>query len=265
MDILFPVIVVGIIGLIVGIVLAVASTLFYVPVDKTAKDLEEALPGANCGSCGFSGCSGYAKALSKGEAKVGLCSPGGEAVAKELSRILGTEAEKVIQKKAVVACKGTADATTKKAEYTGINSCAAAMQIYSGNTACAYGCIGFGDCLRVCSNNAVSICNGVACIDTSLCMGCGECEKACPKGIIHIVPLKKQAFVKCSSRDKGADTRKACTAGCIGCMRCAKVCESGAITVKENHAMVNPELCTGCGKCAEECKLNCIEMIFREA
>lgn len=261
MGIVTAVIVVVIIGLIVAVVLAVASVFMAVPTDEKVEKLTEALPGANCGSCGFSGCSGYALALSNGEAKVGLCSPGGNETAKALSEILGVDTVDVEKKVAIVHCIGNDKVTDKSLDYSGIKSCAAAMQLYSGGTKCTYGCIGYGDCANVCTNNAIDICSGVAVVNTDLCGGCGLCEKTCPKSLIKIKPLKKQAIIRCSNCDKGNDTRKACTAGCIGCMRCVKVCENNAIKIENFHAVINSDLCTGCGKCIDECKLSCIQLM----
>ena len=261
MDIVSAILLVGVIGLVVAVVLVIASTVMAVPVDEKAKRLEEALPGANCGACGYSGCSGYAKALSTGDARVGLCSPGGDEVAMELSKILGVDAVKADKRVAIVLCRGNNEASERKTEYTGIKSCASAMQVYNGATSCSYGCIGYGDCAAACSKNAIKICSSRAVVDQNRCMGCGECANACPKHLISIVPVKKRAVVLCSSCDKGADTRKACTAGCIACKKCVKACEQGAIEIVDFKAQIDPEKCTGCGRCVDECNFSCILMI----
>lgn len=248
------------IGLIAGIILSVASVVMAVPVDEKEKKIRECLPGANCGACGYSGCDGYASALAKGNAEAGLCTPGGSSCAKQISEILGVEAVEVEKKTAFVHCLGNCDNTEKKINYQGAQSCAAAMQIFSGGGKCSYGCIGFGDCVSACGFEAIKICNGIAAVNTSLCTGCGKCIKTCPKGIIDFVGSKKAA-VHCSSHDKGAAVIKSCKAGCIGCMMCVKACENGAVTVENNLAKIDGLKCTGCGKCAEVCKKNCISLI----
>lgn len=260
--ILFAVLVVAGIGLIVGIVLAVASAVMAVPKDEKAEAILEALPGANCGACGFSGCSGYAKALADGSAKPGLCSPGGEETAKAVAAILGTKAEKSIKRTAVVHCSGSLQHTENKMEYQGISSCAAAVQLGGGPGKCAYGCIGLGDCKAACEYDAITVCNGLAAVNPDKCKACTMCVSACPKKLISILPVKKQAQVLCSSCDKGAQTKAACSTGCIGCMRCVKACEFGAIKVEKFHAVVDPSLCTGCMKCVESCKQGCIVEAF---
>lgn len=263
-DILIAVGIVAAIGLIVGLVLAVASAVFSVPVDEKAESIEKVLPGANCGACGFSGCSGYAKALSKGEAKVGLCSPGGAAAAAAIADILGVSSEGVEYKAALVHCMGSFDNTGNKMNYQGVRSCASAIQLDGGVGSCYYGCMGFGDCAAVCEHNAITVCNGVASINPELCVGCKKCVAACPKHIISFVGKKKQAVVRCSNFDKGAETRKVCKVGCIGCMMCAKACPVKAVRIENFHAVVDSEKCIGCGKCAEVCRQGCITLFEPE-
>lgn len=260
-EILIAVIIVAAMGLIIGLILAVASVIMAVPKDERAEAVLEVLPGANCGACGYSGCSGYAKALAHGEAQPGLCSPGGEECVKEIARVLGVEAGAVERKTAVVRCDGTKENTNLKMEYQGINTCAAASGIHGGTKDCYYGCIGFGDCVNVCEYGAITIENSVARISPDKCKSCGLCVKACPKKLITIVPVKKQAVVMCSNCDKGAAAGKVCKTSCIACMKCAKACPSKAIKLENFHASVNPKLCTGCGECQKVCPKNCIGMM----
>lgn len=250
--------VIGIIGLLAGVGLAIASVKLAVPRDEKAEAIQELLPGANCGACGFSGCSGYAAALAKGEAEPNLCAPGGIDCATAIAELLGTSVGDFSAKAAVVACNGCNQNTQDKLEYSGLKSCSAAVQLFGGKGSCSFGCIGFGDCMNVCSNNAITICDGVAKIDLRLCGACGQCIPACPKHLISIVPIKEQAVVRCSNHDKGAETRKVCSVGCIGCMKCQKVCEAGAISVVNFLAHVDPDKCTNCGKCIEACPAKCI-------
>lgn len=253
MEIFTPVLIVGIIGLLAGVILAVASVVMAVPKDEKAEALEEILPGANCGACGYSGCSGYAKAMAEGTAQPGLCSPGGAAVAAECAELLGTGSVTVERKTAVVHCMGSHDNTDDKMIYDGIESCAAAALLAGGVSACAYGCMGLGDCVRACGYGAVTVCNGLAKIDPDLCKACGKCVSACPKGLLSLAPVKKVAVVRCSSCAKAKDVMAACKVGCIGCGKCARTCEAGAVTVTNGLAHINPEKCTACGKCIDAC------------
>ena len=261
-SILIPVLIVAGIGLLAGLGLSAASVIMAVPVDETAEKLTGALPGANCGACGFSGCAGYAAALSKGEAKVGLCPVGGKAVADECAAILGVDAEEMTPKAAIVRCLGTCDNTSVKMDYIGVDSCAAAALLYGGMNSCQYGCIGLGDCARECEYHAIELCSELAIVDRNLCVGCGKCAKVCPKQLIEITVRKPAAVVMCSNRDKGAVTRKVCKVGCIGCMKCQRNCPSGAITVENFVAHVDRELCTNCGLCIENCPTHAIQEIL---
>lgn len=255
--VLIAVVVVAGIGLLIGLILAIASIVMAVPKDEKAEAVLELLPGANCGACGFSGCEGYAKALSKGEAKVGLCPVGGEECTHAVGNLLGTHGE-TVKKVAHIHCMGTCDNTTNKADFQGINSCLSASRYGSGITSCTYGCLGLGDCAKACLSDAITVCNGVAVVDIDKCGGCGLCADACPRKLITIADVKEQAVVRCSNHDKGAVAKKACKAACIGCMKCTKVCEEGAITVKDFCASIDFEKCTGCGKCVENCPSSCI-------
>ncbi len=259
-SIIFAVVVVAGMGLLIGLILAVSAAVMAVKKDETAEKVLEVLPGANCGACGFSGCSGYAEALSKGEAKPGLCPVGGEECAKDVAAVLGVEAGAVEYKTALVHCMGNCDNTQNKAIYDGITSCAAAAKVGAGVTACSYGCIGLGDCERACPYGAISVCNGVALVDKDKCRGCSVCVKTCPRHIISFVSDKDQAVVRCSNKDKGAVSRKACAVSCIGCKKCEKVCEAGAVTVTDFCAFVDERKCTACFKCVENCPQGCITL-----
>lgn len=257
--ILWAVGIVAALGLLCGLILAIASVLMAVPVDEKVVALREVLPGANCGACGYSGCDGYAEAMAKGEAAVGLCTPGGDDVAAASGEILGTDAGEVEKKVAVVQCGGCEQATSKRWEYHGIPSCAAAAAFYGGDQACTYGCLGYGDCANACPYNAIVVENGLAQVTKELCVGCGLCAKTCPKSIIELLPAEVGAIVRCSSHDKGAVVRKVCTSGCIGCMKCQKVCEQEAVKIENFLAVIIPDKCIGCGKCAEACPVGCIQ------
>lgn len=256
---LLAVILVAALGLIAGLILAIASVLMAVPVDEKTQKLREMLPGINCGACGYSGCEGYADAMANHGAAVGLCSPGGDAVAKATGAFLGVEG-KIERKTAFVRCGGCEDVTTRKLNYHGIPSCAAAIQFYGGNWLCQYGCLGYGDCKEACEYGAITVENGLAKIDPTLCRGCTKCVAACPKHLIAMQGSVTKGIVRCQSHEKGALTRKACTAGCIGCGKCTKVCEFDAIHVENNLATIDADKCTGCGKCAETCPVHCIEI-----
>ena len=251
LDLWIPVAVVSAIGLIAGVILAIVSKVFAVPVDERVEKIRDLLPGANCGGCGFSGCDGYAAAVAQG-ADCALCSVGGAQTAAAIAQVMGVEAGEFVRKIAVVRCSGSADCTGTRFDYSGYASCAAAVQLDNGPGACRFGCIGLGDCVAACEREAIAVQNGVAVVDPVLCGACGQCAKACPHGLIAIAPVGTRA-VRCHSNEKGPAQRKICTAGCIGCGMCAKVCPAGAIKVENFLAEIDPALCTGCGACEEKC------------
>ncbi len=261
MEILIPILILVAIGVLCAVLLTLASVFFSVKEDERAAEIRDCLPGANCGSCGFSGCDGYAKALSEGKTdRTNLCTPGGDGVAAKIAGILGVAAEDVIEKVAYVACNGTCgdDRDVKKYDYEGTKTCKAANMNYSGDRYCTFACLGYGDCARVCPRGAICIENGVAHVDPRKCIGCGICERECPNHLIHLVPDVTRVVVKCSNHDKGALTRKYCINGCIGCGKCQKNCPSDAIHVENNLAVIDYDKCTGCGLCKDGCPVKCI-------
>lgn len=259
MPILIPILLLVAIAIVCAILLTLSSVFFGVKEDETATAIRECLPGANCGACGYSGCDGYAKALAeKSVEATNLCIPGGDATARQIADVLGVEPEDVVEKVAYVACNGTCDAVQKKYDYRGLQTCAAANLFYSGDKMCPNACLGYGDCMDVCPEEAISIRDGVALVDSQKCVGCGICARHCPNHIIKLVNDTTRVVVQCSNHEKGAATRKHCTNGCIGCMKCQKTCPHGAIKVIDNLATIDYSLCTGCGACVEVCPVHCI-------
>ena len=261
-SILIPTVIVAAIGLVLGLGLAIASVVFAVPVDEKAVKIRECLPGANCGACGFSGCDGYAAALSEGKTdECNRCTPGGNDVAKAVAAIMGKEAGSVTPMVAAVMCQGNSCNVEEKLEYSGVHSCKMATQLFGGPKNCVHGCIGFGDCIEVCQYDAIFICDGVARINPDKCRACKMCIKTCPRHLIELFPLDTtKAAVLCKNHDKGAQTRKQCKAGRIGCMKCTKVCPEGAVTVENFCAKVDYDKCIGCGMCHEACPVKCIDL-----
>lgn len=262
MDILIAFIVMLAIALLAGILITLFSRFFAVAEDPKKKQIRECLPGINCGACGYKGCDDYAEALAEGGVKPNLCVPGAQGVADEIGAILGVEAEPFEDVVAFVGCNGHREATSPKAIYEGVQTCAAASMLFGGNNSCSYGCLGFGDCAAACPSDAICMAEGIARVDTSRCLGCGICANTCPKKIISMVPQHATTVVMCSSKQKGADARKACKNACIGCKKCEKACPSGAIVVKDNLAMIDYEKCTHCGACISGCPTGCLKAVF---
>jgi Na+-translocating ferredoxin:NAD+ oxidoreductase RNF subunit RnfB len=222
-----------VLGLAMAGVLCWANRAFHVEVDPKVDALNAALPGANCGGCGFVGCGEYAEAMAAGKAEVTLCGPGGAGCAAKLASIMGVEVGEQLPYRAVVHCSATRSQRKLLFEYRGEGGCAAA-NLVSGMMGCVYGCLGEGDCMRSCKYDAIRIRDGLAEINYHNCIGCKACAKACPRNIITMVPFKaERMFVtKCSNKDPALAVREVCTTGCIGCKLCGKL--NSLFTVENN-------------------------------
>lgn len=257
--IIIAIVVVVLIGLIASCILSYASKVFYVPVDERVTQMLDVLPGANCGGCGFAGCSDYATALAEDpDLAVTKCPVGGAAVAAQLGEILGKSAEMGDKQIAVVMCNGTSDAVKSLMQYKDIKTCKAAKNLFGGMNACPFGCLGLGDCEAACDFDAIRVINGVAMVDKEACTSCGACATACPNSLIRISPAKNMVIVKCHNTEKGGVARKECANACIGCMKCQKTCKFDAITIENNLAYIDPDKCKNCGMCAKECPTGAI-------
>ena len=252
--ILTPLIVMLGLGLFVGVFLGIAGIAFKVKVDEKEEAVLKALPGNNCGGCGFPGCAGLAHAIAQGEAPVNQCPVGGEPVADAIAAIMGTTAEKTEKMVAFVACKAHCDDMTMDYDYYGVEDCRMLSFVPNGGPkSCNDGCLGFGTCMKTCPFDAIHVVDGVAVVDRDKCKACGKCIEVCPKHLISLVPYSAQYLVACSSQQKGPVTMKQCKVGCIGCGICAKNCPLEAVKVENFNATIDFSVCKNCGTCAEKC------------
>jgi len=251
---------VGGIGLVCGVALALAARFLAVKEDPRIAAVTELLPGANCGGCGYAGCADYARAIVVDGAAINLCAPGGQETLDRLAAYLGQEAEAGEKKVALVLCGGDAGKAPRRYAYNGVADCAAAHAVAGGDKICAYGCLGYGSCARVCPTGAIAIRDGLAVVDPALCISCGACVKACPRNLIQLVPVSQDVHVLCSSNDKGPVVKKACSVGCIGCRLCVKLGGDafemdGFLAHRRYHESLDEE--TG-DKAVDKCPGHCI-------
>ncbi|HZK24269.1 MAG TPA: RnfABCDGE type electron transport complex subunit B [Oscillospiraceae bacterium] len=245
----------GGLGLIFGSMLAFASQKFAIEIDPKIEQVLEVLAGANCGACGCAGCAQFAEEVVAGRASITGCTPGGSKVAACIAEILGAEAPEAQERcVALLKCQGDCNTVKAKHLYHGIADCKAAIALNGGPSACSYGCVGLGNCVKVCPVDAITMGeNGLPLIDVELCISCGNCVAECPRHVIEMVSTAAQPHVLCKSRDKGKYVRSVCERGCIACGLCVKKCPENAIYMENNVAVIDSSLCNNCGICVEVC------------
>lgn len=266
-SILTAVIVLGVAGLVIGVVLFLISKKFAVKTDPRVGQIEALLPGANCGGCGFPGCSAFAEACVKQGSLKGMnCSASKSEVMEKIAAIMGGEVEAAVPKVAVVRCDGSCENRPRVNEYGGVRRCSIANMVCGGETGCFYGCLGCGDCVDACRFDAIRMNpeTGLPEVDQDKCTACGACASACPRHIIELRNKNKKdrrVYVCCVNKDKGPVAKKACAVACIGCGKCVKACQFEAITLENNLAYIDFEKCRLCKKCVEECPQHTIKAV----
>ena len=268
--ILSAVIVLGCIALVAAVILYVCSKRFAVKEDPRIAQVTEVLSGANCGGCGFPGCSGMADALVKGADAGSLeglnCPVGGADVMGKVADLLGMAIANSDPMVAVVRCNGTCELRPRIASYDGLKTCTAMNACGAGETGCGFGCLGCGDCVGACQFDAIRINpeTGLPEVDEEKCTACGACAKACPRNIIELRkkgPKGRRIFVSCVNKDKGAVAMKACKSACIGCGKCQKECKFEAITIENNLSYIDFTKCRMCKKCVDACPTKAIHAV----
>ncbi|WP_296112976.1 RnfABCDGE type electron transport complex subunit B [uncultured Anaerococcus sp.] len=259
-SLLLPVVILAIMGFIFAVALGFISDKFHVEKSVEEAAVRDALPGANCGACGFPGCDGLAEAIAKGEAPVNACVIGGASVTDAVAEAMGVEATSADDRQvALVNCNGTCEAAKDQFKYQGVDDCRAQIALFGGKKQCYYGCIGCGTCEKTCPFDAIHIVDGVAKVDREKCVACGKCVDICPKNIIELVPYKQKHAVLCSSHDKGKDARAKCDNSCIGCTICARTypeafeMDDFLSKVKEVEDLDLELLNTAAEKCPNKC------------
>jgi len=252
------------IGAAASIILYLVAQKFKVFEDPRIDEVEEALPAANCGGCGFAGCRNFAETLVKRDTWDGLfCPVGGNDTMAKVAGLLGKEAIEQAPRVAVIRCNGTPEFRPRTNEYDGAPTCAIAHSLYTGEAGCPYGCLGEGDCVVVCDFDAIHMnpVTGLPEVDDEKCTACGACVTACPRNIIELRKKNKKdrkIFVSCINEEKGAVAKKNCNVACIGCTKCFKVCPYEAITMNNNLAFIDSDKCKLCRKCVVECPTDSI-------
>jgi len=236
-EVLVPVLTMAALGFLFATGLSVAYKKLKVEEDPKIEAISEILPQANCGACGYSGCRVFAEAVAKKTAEPNGCPVGGEDVANKVAEVLGVKAGKIIKKVARVLCRGTETEAKDRGVYLGIQTCLAA-HLVGGNKQCSYGCLGYGDCVRVCVFDAIHMGpDGLPVVQEDTCTACGKCVDTCPRNILELASLDQNIYVYCRSLDRGPTARKVCKNACIACGICVRACPE-AIVLEKNLAKI---------------------------
>jgi len=254
-------------AVIMSYILGWANIKFHVEVDERVEAVLEALPGANCGGCGYLGCSEYAVAIATENAPVNKCPVGGANCAIQIASIMGVDVGESVLIRPVVHCGANLKDRLGKTEYKGENRCAAATLV-AGVQGCTFGCLGFGDCVTACKYDAMHTVQGLATVDYNRCIGCGACAKACPRSIIAMADFNEDKIpsVLCSNRDKGKDVTTVCSRGCIGCKACVKVTDLFVMEkdlARANHSAYRAEHEGAAIEAISKCPSSCIGFVGR--
>jgi len=254
MDYIAPIITLSSLGIIFGLLLAFAAKKFHISLDPKLEKVIASLPGANCGACGKAGCIGFAEALSEGELDLNSCTVCDTGSRETIAKILDLRLQEKVKTVAILRCQG-GNKVKDRFLYEGMRDCIAADLVLGGQKNCAWGCLGFGTCVKACSFGAITMNweTGLPEVDESKCTACGNCVAVCPKHLFTLVPMESRIYIACVSEDIGKIVMQSCKVGCIACRKCEKACSHGAVKVINNCAQIDYSKCTGCLECVEVC------------
>lgn len=239
MTILFASLVLFALTLVFATLLGVAKEKLRVDEDPRIAQVADVLPSANCGGCGFAGCADFAKAAVEQRVACGGCPVGGSATAARIAEILGIEVVQTYPYRPIIHCAARREDKLGVVEYEGVQTCAEA-QVVGVTQACTYGCLGYGDCAKACTFDALHMVEGRPVVNYDHCTGCGACVKACPRNLIEQIPFKEEQMlvVACNNKEPARNVKQVCKVGCMGCKACQRVL-AALFEVKDNLAYLN--------------------------
>ena len=252
------------VAVVFGCLLGLFKKIFAVKTDPKVEQIRSVLSGGNCGGCGFAGCDQFAQAVANGKAPVNGCIAGGASCAKAIAKIMGADAGATVKKISVLACQGGCGIAKDKIQYEGVKTCAAVNLSANGIKACAYGCIGMGDCIEACPFGAIQMGkNGLPVVDREKCTGCGKCVVQCPKHLFKLVEDNSKGAIglcSCKSTNK-VQIKKDCSKGCNKCGLCVKKCPQKAIDNSTGLPVIDYTKCDGCGTCVKSCASRVFKLV----
>jgi Na+-translocating ferredoxin:NAD+ oxidoreductase subunit B len=230
----------GGVGLTFGVLIAVADRKFRVFEDPRIDAVSDMLPGSNCGACGQAGCRAFAELLVKGEVQPATCTVMGEADREDVAAFLGVAAGEANKRVARLLCAGGLDVAPRKADYHGIESCAAAVAVGGGGKGCPWGCVGYADCAVACTFDAIEMNEaGLPVVDIDKCTACNDCVEACPLDLFTLMPLDHRLIVQCRSLLEADAATAVCTVACNACGRCVADAAPGLIEIRKGLAVID--------------------------
>lgn len=230
----------AVLGTLLAGLLALANRRLYVYEDPRIDAVEAMLPQANCGACGLAGCRAFAEAAVAGRVAPARCTVNAPARNAEIARLLGVAVGQAERRVARLACAGGSHVARMRARYDGLASCRAAASVGGGGKACAWGCLGLGDCAAVCAFAAIHMDPfDLPVVDVDRCTGCGDCVEVCPKDLFSLEPLAHKLWVACKNRADGPTAEAQCEVACTACGRCVADAAPGLIRLEDNLAVID--------------------------
>ena len=227
-------------GLTLATVLVIANRRLFVHEDPKIDEVEELLPHANCGACGTAGCRVFAEKLVAGELQPGACTVNSAEMNQIIADYLGVELGSREKRVARLACAGGSNVARRHGDYQGVESCRAAALVAGGGKGCAWGCLGLGDCERICDFDAIVMDrHDLPEVIDDLCTACGDCVDICPRDLFSLQPLSHHLWVACKNLEKGEAAEAECVVACNGCGRCAADAPGGLVAIENNLAVID--------------------------
>ena len=237
MSIIIAIAALGGLTLLLAMMLIIANKKLYVYEDPKIEKVEDMLPHANCGACGYPGCRPFAEALVQGESLPGKCTVSSDEGRKAIATLLGVDVGAEEKQVARLACAGGTNVAINRANYIGFESCQAATLVSGGGKGCFWGCLGHGDCEMACDFDAITMNeHGLPIVDINKCTACGDCVEVCPKDLFSLQPIGHKLWVACKNLEKGEAVLEDCDVGCTACGKCAM--DAGDLIVMEYNLPV---------------------------
>ncbi len=240
MSILIAIAALGGLTLLLAIMLVIANRKLYVYEDPRIDVVEDLLPHANCGACGFPGCRPFAESLVDGRSLPGKCTVSSEDERQVIANYLGVDVGAEEKLVARLACAGGTNVARNRATYQGMQTCQGASLVSGGGKGCFWGCLGLGDCEEVCDFDAIHMDeHGIPQVDNDKCTACGDCVEVCPKDLFTLQPVSHRLWVACKNLEMGDDILEECEVACTACGKCAMDAPGNLITMENNLPVIN--------------------------